>query len=86
MTASRPVDPSDTNAVRRAVAARLIAAGWRFRRGSTAPWIPPDSPPPRAQGPGMPAGYSLLGAAERQAEIEGRAEGMEERAFGRHAA
>lgn len=29
--------------VARAIAARLVAAGWRFRRGSTAPWVEPDA-------------------------------------------
>ena len=61
-----PVDPSDRIAVRRAIAAHLVDAGWRFRRGSTAPWIPPDEPVDTA------AGYSLLGAAGYQAELERR--------------
>jgi hypothetical protein len=51
-------------AVRNRIAAVLIAKGWRFRRGSTAPWIPPAEAPPTTQQPG----YSLLGAAARQAE------------------
>lgn len=54
------------SAAARAIATRLVAAGWRYRRGSTAPWVPPG------EFDGEHAGYSLLGAAERQAEIERR--------------
>jgi hypothetical protein len=49
--------------VRAAIARRLIDTGWRFRPGSTAPWIEPGAPPDAV-------GYSLIGAAARQAEIE----------------
>jgi hypothetical protein len=48
--------------VARAIAAHLAAHGWRYRRGSTAPWIEPGAP---ADG----IGWSLLGAAERQREL-----------------
>ena len=69
-------------AVARAIAAHLVEKGWRFRRGSTAPWIPPDEPAPDTTLPTRPptgaaidegvAGYSLLGAAGYQAELERR--------------
>lgn len=66
-------DPRDSRSVARAIAAVLVARGWRYRRGSSAPWMPPDE---NAAGDG----YSLLGAAARQAELEGSAP-----AFQRHA-
>lgn len=62
-------------AVARAIAARLAAAGWRFRRGSTAPWIEPGADDDSA-------GYSLLGAAARQAELEGATQQFERHSDG----
>lgn len=62
----------DRPTVARAIAARLVAAGWRYRRGSSAPWVEPVSTTyelERQERDDL-AGYSLLGAAERQAELE----------------
>lgn len=74
-------DPGSRASVKDAIARRLIDAGWHFQRGSSAPWIPPDEEPPRTQLPVRPGrvqapgdeprGYSLLGAAARQAELDG---------------
>ena len=56
-------DPCSRSSVARAIAAVLVARGWRYRRGSSAPWVPPGAGDDAA-------GYSLLGAAARQAELD----------------
>jgi hypothetical protein len=94
MTA-RPVvraHPADRRSIARAIAARLLASGWRFRRGSSAPWVAPPGARPVTRLPVRPGrvtasddepqGYSLLGAAARQAELERRTEPFERHADG----
>jgi hypothetical protein len=56
-------DASHERSVRRAIAAYLVSKGWRFRRGSAAPWLAPAQRTHEA-------GYSLLGAAKRQVDLE----------------